>query len=353
MGERKSTVEKLDVLKGRRVLLTGHTGFKGSWLALWLHQLGAEVHGFAFDPNTEPALFQVARVAELLASDTRADLRDAAAVKACVDRVQPELLLHLAAQPLVRESYRDPSSTWASNVQGTVHVLDALRASPSCRAAVVITTDKVYANQEWDHPYRESDALGGHDPYSASKAACELVVESFRKSFFTQQGLRLASARAGNVIGGGDWAAERLVPDILKALDAGEPVPLRHPNSVRPWQHVLEPLSGYLCLARGLLADDTKASAWNFGPEAADALPVVELVRGLGAQPAVQPGEHPHEAGRLELDISRARHRLGWRPRWALAQALEATLSWHQAWRAGQDMQAFSLKQIEQYSLSP
>ncbi|WP_310736963.1 CDP-glucose 4,6-dehydratase [Inhella inkyongensis] len=348
-------MEKLDLLntlRGRRVLLTGHTGFKGGWLALWLHQLGAEVHGFALDPNTEPALFEVARVAEVLASDTRADLRDAAAIKACVARVSPELVLHLAAQPLVRESYRDPAGTWASNVQGTVHMLDALRGT-ACRAAVVITTDKVYANQEWDHPYRESDALGGHDPYSASKAACELVVESFRKSFFTDQGLRLASARAGNVIGGGDWAAERLVPDILKALDAGRPVPLRHPASVRPWQHVLEPLSGYLRLAAGLLEGEAGLdAAWNFGPEVADAQPVIELVRGLGAQASVQSGEHPHEAGRLELDIARARHRLGWRPRWPLNQALAATLAWHQAWRAGQDMQSFSLQQIEQYAPS-
>jgi len=341
----------LRALRGRRVLLTGHTGFKGGWLALWLHELGAEVHGFALDPNTEPSLFAVARVAELLASDTRADLRDAAAVKACVDRVQPELLLHLAAQPLVRESYRDPLATWATNVQGTAHVLDALRGVASCRAAVVVTTDKVYANQEWDHAYRESDPLGGHDPYSASKAACELVAASYRSSFLAAQGLRLSTARAGNVFGGGDWSADRLVPDVLKALDAGQPVELRNPQATRPWQHVLEPLSGYLRLAAGLLQDEPGLeTAWNFGPEASDALPVAALVEQLGARASRQPGEHPHEAGRLELDIARARQRLHWAPRWRLPAALAATLAWHQAWRgANTDMQAFSRQQIQQY----
>jgi CDP-glucose 4,6-dehydratase len=339
----------LSLLRGRRVLLTGHTGFKGGWLALWLQQLGAEVHGFALAPSTEPALFQVARVHERLASHTLADLRDAQAVRECVRRVQPELLLHLAAQPLVRESYREPLATWATNVQGTAHVLDALRGS-ACRAAVVITTDKVYENREWEHPYRECDALGGHDPYSASKAACELVVQSYRQSFLAAQGTRVASARAGNVIGGGDWAPERLLPDVLKALDEGRPVPLRHPSSTRPWQHVLEPLSGYLRLAAGLLGGEPDLeSAWNFGPEAGDALPVSSIVEQLGARATLQSGEHPHEAGRLELDIARARHRLQWSPRWRLREALQASLAWHQAWRAGQDMQAFSQQQIQQY----
>lgn len=346
----------LSSLKGRRVLLSGHTGFKGGWLTIWLHELGAEVHGFALDPATSPSLFETARVGELLASDTRADLRDAAAVKACVDRVQPELVLHLAAQPLVRESYRDPLATWATNVQGTAHLLDALRGIKCCKAALVITTDKVYANQEWDHPYRESDPLGGHDPYSASKAACELLAASYRSSFLAAQGLRLATARAGNVFGGGDWSADRLVPDVLKALDAGEAVPLRNPQATRPWQHVLEPLSGYLRLAAGLLEGEPGLeTAWNFGPEAGDALPVAALVEGLGASAARQPGEHPHEAGRLELDIARARHRLQWAPRWRLPEALAATLAWHQAWRGGKtEMQAFSRQQIQQYfSSSP
>ncbi|MFN4116494.1 MAG: CDP-glucose 4,6-dehydratase [Inhella sp.] len=344
----------LSQLKGRRVLLSGHTGFKGGWLAIWLHDLGAEVHGFALDPATTPSLFEVARVHELLVSDTRADLRDAAAVKACVDRVQPELVLHLAAQPLVRESYRDPLATWATNVQGSAHLLDALRGVASCKAAVVVTTDKVYANQEWDHPYRESDPLGGHDPYSASKAACELLAASYRSSFLSAQGLRLATARAGNVFGGGDWSADRLVPDVLKALDAGEAVPLRNPQATRPWQHVLEPLSGYLRLAAGLLQGEPGLeSAWNFGPEAGDALPVAALVEGLGATAVRQPGDHPHEAGRLELGIARARHRLQWAPRWRLPQALQATLAWQQAWRgASTDMQAFSRQQIQQYLAS-
>lgn len=344
----------LSSLRGRRVLLTGHTGFKGGWLAIWLHQLGAEVHGFALDPATRPSLFELARVGELLASDTRADLRDAAAVKACVDRVQPELLLHLAAQPLVRDSYRDPLATWATNVQGTAHVLDALRGVAACRAAVVITTDKVYANQEWDHAYRESDPLGGHDPYSASKAACELLAASYRSSFLAAQGLRLATARAGNVFGGGDWSADRLVPDVLKALDAGQPVALRNPQATRPWQHVLEPLAGYLRLAAGLWQGEPGLeTAWNFGPEASDALPVAALVEQLGARASRQPGEHPHEAGRLELDIARARHRLHWAPRWRLPEALAATRAWHQAWHDGADLQAFSRHQIQQYLASP
>lgn len=346
-------MENLDLLKhlrGRRVLLTGHTGFKGGWLALWLQQLGAEVHGLALDPATEPALFHVARVGTALASDTRADLRDASAVRACVQRVQPELLLHLAAQALVRESYRDPLATWATNVQGTAHVLDALRGT-GCQAALVITTDKVYENREWAYPYRETDPLGGHDPYSASKAACELLVQSYRHSFLAPQGTRVASARAGNVIGGGDWAHERLLPDVLAALDAGRPVPLRHPHATRPWQHVLEPLSGYLRLAAGLLRGEPElACAWNFGPEASDALPVAAVVEQLGARATHQAGEHPHEAGRLALDIARARQHLHWAPRWRLPQALAATRQWHDAWRAGHDMHAFTLAQIEQYA---
>lgn len=343
----------MSALRGTRVLLTGHTGFKGGWLALWLQRLGAEVHGLALDPPTRPSLYELAKLRLALASEVRADILDAAAVQACVDRVHPQLVLHLAAQPLVRESYRDPAATWAANVQGTVHVLDALRNSAHCKAALVITTDKVYENREWPHPYRECDALGGHDPYSASKAACELVVDSYRRSFFAAQGLQLASARAGNVIGGGDWAAERLVPDVLAAIDAGRPVTLRHPEAVRPWQHVLEPLSGYLRLAAGLLANESGlASAWNFGPEAADAQPVKALVAGLGARAEIDGDPGPHEAGRLELDISRARRLLGWSPRWTLQQALQRTLDWHQAWRANADLQALCLAQIAAYESS-
>ncbi len=343
----------LAALYGCRVLLTGHTGFKGGWLALWLHRLGAQVHGLALHPPSTPALFDIAGVARILSSDTRADIRNADALRACVRRTRPELVLHLAAQPLVRLSYRLPADTWATNVQGTVNLLDALREADDCRAAVAITTDKVYANREWDHPYREDDRLGGHDPYSASKAACELVIASYRESFLRTQGLRLASARAGNVIGGGDWAAERLVPDVLAALDRGQPVPLRNPEAVRPWQHVLEPLSGYLRLAAGLLQGEPGLdSAWNFGPEANDALPVEQVVQALGGTSQQQPGAHPHEAGRLELDIARARHRLGWRPRWRLGQALKATRDWHQAWRHGLDMHAFTNEQIRQYDSS-
>nr|WP_315207829.1 CDP-glucose 4,6-dehydratase [uncultured Albidiferax sp.] len=339
------------------VFLTGHTGFKGGWLALWLHALGAKVHGYALDPNTTPNLFEVARVVEVLASDTRADLSDLNALQAALTAAQPTVVFHLAAQPLVRASYADPLGTFATNVMGTAHLLEAVRTVSSVRAVVVVTTDKVYDNREWVYPYRESDALGGHDPYSASKGAAEIVTASYRASFFHTPGsAQIATARAGNVIGGGDWAADRLVPDCLKAFADQQPVQLRFPGAVRPWQHVLEPLSGYLRLAEALLDGPAAASAWNFGPDARGDATVGQLAQRLAAQwgqgarvDMPDGGQHPHEAGQLRLDITRARAELGWQPRWSLDVALAHTVAWHRAWLVGDDMAAASRAQIAAY----
>ena len=272
-----------DFWRGRRVLLTGHTGFKGSWLSLWLQAMGAELHGLALAPDSSPALFDEARVAEGMTSHL-GDIRDLATVRATFDATRPEVVLHLAAQPLVRASYADPVATYACNVMGTVHELEAARATPGVRAVVNVTTDKVYENREWRWGYREDEPLGGHDPYSSSKACADLVASAYRRSFLQAQGVRLASARAGNVIGGGDWAADRLVPDLLRAFDAGQSPEIRHPAAVRPWQHVLEPLAGYLLLAQRLcLEGEAFAQAWNFGPRDDDNRPVRWIVERLAS----------------------------------------------------------------------
>ncbi|WP_236183574.1 CDP-glucose 4,6-dehydratase [Pseudomonas protegens] len=345
--------------QGKRVLLTGHTGFKGSWLALWLQSLGAEVTGFALAPSTTPSLFELARVAEGL-NDKRGDLRDLGALLELIAQTQPEVVLHLAAQPLVREGYRDPLGTYSSNVMGTLNLLEAIRQTGGVRACVLVTTDKVYANQEWLWPYRENEALGGHDPYSSSKACCELLAQSYAASFFAperyaEHGLALATARAGNVLGGGDFAPQRLIPDVLRAWSAGEPVTLRYPQAVRPWQHALEPLAGYLQLAACLYEQGPGFNgAWNFGPGEADMCSVGEVVELLAHRWPESPGlrvepSDLHEAGLLRLDSSRARQHLAWQPRWSLRQCLEHTLDWHLAWRAGEDMRAVSLDQLNIY----
>jgi CDP-glucose 4,6-dehydratase len=353
------------VWRDQSVLLTGHTGFKGGWLALWLAGMGARVHGYALDPQPGPNLFEVAGVADRLAADTRADLADLARLRQALQAAQPRVVFHLAAQALVRPSYADPLATWATNVMGTAHLLEAVRGVPSVQAVVVVTTDKVYDNREWVYPYREGDALGGHDPYSASKGATEILTASWRASFFgTPQGhaARLVTARAGNVIGGGDWAPERLVPDCLQAFAAGRPVSLRYPGAVRPWQHVLEPLSGYLRLAERLLqaADDGLPTAWNFGPEAGGDATVLQVAQALAqrwgqgaAVEVVGAAGQPHEAGLLRLDVTQARARLGWRPRWSLAQALAATVDWQQAWQRGEDMARVCEAQIAEYVGAP
>jgi CDP-glucose 4,6-dehydratase len=359
VGLRKGALEGLVELHGRSVLVTGHTGFKGGWLALWLARLGAQVHGYALDPPTQPNVFEVARVGEVVASDTRADLADRAALAAALERARPEVVMHLAAQPLVSAGYDDPLATFATNVTGTAHLLEATRAVDSVRAVVVVATDKVYENKESGHAFSEVDPLGGHDPYSASKAAAEILVASYRSSFFADDagGARVASARAGNVIGGGDWAADRLVPDCMRAFAAGEPVRLRRPDAVRPWQHVLGPLSAYLALAARLLGDDGErfARAWNFGPDADDDASVGDVAQrtatlwGDGARVEREASSSFHEAGLLRLDSSLARSELGWAPRWPLQQALERTVAWHRAWQAGDDMQAASQAQIAEY----
>jgi CDP-glucose 4,6-dehydratase len=341
--------------KGRRVFVTGHTGFKGSWLCLWLQSAGAQVHGFATEPPTQPNLFTEAAVERGLASHTLADVRDASALSAALCRAAPELVLHLAAQPLVRRSYSEPVETYAVNVMGTVHLLEAVRACKSVRAVVNVTTDKCYENREWVWGYRENEALGGHDPYSSSKACSELVTAAYRTSYLDKAGVSLASARAGNVIGGGDWAADRLLPDFFRAVDAGQRVDIRHPEATRPWQHVLEPLAGYLRLAERLAEGGQRfASAWNFGPSDDGARSVRWILDYLcsrmpGAAWQHLDGPQVHEAAMLRLDSSRADAELGWAPRWTLPQALDATLAWHQAWRQGQDMREVCLQQIAAY----
>lgn len=347
---------------GRSVFVTGHTGFKGGWLSLWLHALGAKVHGYALNPPTDPSFFTTVGIQNLIASDTRRDLADLAALKAATVEAAPTVVFHLAAQPLVREGYRDPLGTIKTNVLGTANVLEAVRGCSSVEAVIVITTDKVYENREWMYPYREIDPLGGYDPYSASKAAAELVTASYRSSFFSatdEHGAKIASARAGNVIGGGDWGRERLVPDCLKAFESGSPVKLRYPNSVRPWQHVLEPIAGYLLLAETLCTSvgSEQSRAWNFGPNGdgdGSVLTVANTIAELwgdGAEVVLDDIEDlVHEAGLLRLDSSLAKAQLGWKPRWTLRTALERTVDWHRAWMRGDDMVTVGLAQIGEYS---
>ena len=346
----------------RRVLVTGHTGFKGGWLSHWLSFLGADVHGIALDPLATPNLFDVAGVKSILSTDKRGDITDFDQVAKALSTTQPEVVFHLAAQPLVRESYADPLGTLRTNVMGTANVLEAVRSCPSVRAVIVITTDKVYRNRESQHAYREPDELGGVDPYSASKACAELVVASYMTSYFI--GLdghspEVATVRAGNVIGGGDWSIDRLVPDCLRAADANEPLSLRFPTATRPWQHVLDPLGGYLALAEQLLESGHKAlpSTWNFGPDAAGTMPVrfivglVESALGQSIKVLTETDtDSPHEARLLALDSSQARSLLGWSPKWNVQEAVRRTVDWHQAWKGGADMASFTRSQIADYA---
>lgn len=340
---------------GRRVLVTGHTGFKGGWLALWLSRLGARVTGLALAPHTRPSLHALAEVDRLLEASHVQDLRDARGVADVIRQARPEVVFHLAAQALVRPGYRDPLATFATNIMGSAHVLDALRGLDSVRAAVIVTTDKVYRNREWPHPYREGDELGGHDPYSASKAAAELVTASYRDAFLTGQGVAVATARAGNVIGGGDWSEDRLLPDAVRAWQAGAVLAIRRPDATRPWQHVLEPLAGYLALARALVRDPALAGAWNFGPPADAAATVREVVTLAarawpGAQVEFQAApQGPHEAGLLALDVAQARARLGVRARWDLAQSVRRTLDWHRQVHLGASARACCEHDLDAY----
>ncbi len=343
--------------EGKRVLLTGHTGFKGSWLCLWLRELGAEVVGYAKGPPTEPSLYVSARIAEEI--ETRdGDVRDAGQVLDAFTAARPEIVIHMAAQSLVRRSFDDPVGTYATNVMGTVHVLDAARRTDSVRALVNVTSDKCYENREWLWPYREDEPMGGHDPYSNSKGCSELVTASFRRSFCSGPGAaRIASARAGNVIGGADWAKDRLVPDVIRAALSGRPAVLRTPDAPRPWQHVLNPLSGYLRLVERLWEDPAAADGWNFGPPDADAWPVRRIVERLAAtwegltweESPFDPGA-AHEATDLKVDSSKARSLLGWAPRWSIVTALDSIVEWHTRERDGEDPRELTLEQIRRFA---
>jgi len=346
--------------KGKNVFLTGHTGFKGSWMALWLQQLGANVTGYALQPPTDPSLFAIARVEDGMHSII-GDIRDLPKLQQAMQSAKPDIVIHMAAQPLVRLSYECPVETYATNVMGTVHLLESIRHTPSVCAVVNITTDKCYENKEWVWGYREHEPMGGYDPYSNSKGCAELVSAAYRSSFFNPEafekhGVALATVRAGNVIGGGDWAKDRLIPDIIAAFEVSKPVLIRNPHATRPWQHVLEPLGGYLTLAEHLYNEGPEyAEPWNFGPYDEDAKPVSWIVDamarqwGNGAKWDIEAGEHPHEATYLKLDISKARARLSWHPALRLDEALEKIIDWSQARAQGADMQEYTLKQIQDY----
>jgi CDP-glucose 4,6-dehydratase len=362
---RQSPVEELvdaEFWKGKTAFVTGHTGFKGGWLSLWLQALGAKVTGYALAPATDPSLFTLARVAEGMTSII-GDVRDAARLEDALASERPQIVFHMAAQALVRPSYAHPVETYATNVMGTAHVLEAVRKVQGVRAVVSVTSDKCYENREWVWGYRENESMGGYDPYSSSKGCAELVTAAYRSSFFppadhARHGVAVASARAGNVIGGGDWAQDRLVPDFVRAIVRGEAMPVRNPGAVRPWQHVLEPVHGYLMLAQKLWSDGPRYSeAWNFGPDDESARNVETVVTTLAAQwgggarwRLETAGGQPHEANYLKLDCSKAKTRLNWHPRWRLEAALAATAAWYKAWSAGADMRAFTLEQIRGYA---
>jgi CDP-glucose 4,6-dehydratase len=345
--------------RARKVLVTGHTGFKGSWLCLWLQSMGAEVVGYSAGSPSSPCLFDLAGVGDAM-TNVDGDIRDTAKVRDVVASQRPEVVIHMAAQPLVRRSYVDPVGTYATNVMGTVNLLDAVRQVDDVRVAINVTTDKVYENREWEWGYREGEPKGGRDPYSNSKACSELVTSAYRESFFgDESGVAVATVRAGNVIGGGDWGQDRLIPDVMRAALDREELLIRNPAAIRPWQHALNPLSGYLKLAESLWESNELADGWNFGPDDRDARPVqwiLERLSALWGEPIPwrhDGGSHPHEAMYLRLDSSKARVRLGWTPRWDLDQALTSIVSWYKAYREGEDLREHSLRQIEEFAEAP
>lgn len=344
--------------KGKKVFLTGHTGFKGGWLSLWLVSMGAKVTGYGLAPITTPNLFDVAAIDSLIEKSFIEDIRNLAGLQKAMTEVEPDILIHMAAQPLVRYSYANPVETYSTNVMGTVHVLECARKIDSVRATIVVTTDKCYENKEWIWGYRENESMGGYDPYSNSKGCAELVTSAYRESYFSSSNSanRIASARAGNVIGGGDWSEDRLMPDIIKAFEASTPLMIRNPLATRPWQHVLEPLSGYLILAQALYEQGSPfASGWNFGPRDVDNRSVQEVVEliishwGSEVRWEKEGSEQPHEANLLNLDCTKARTKLGWIPKWNLEIATQKIVEWQKAYRAGENMQKVSLSQINHY----
>lgn len=346
--------------RGKNVFITGHTGFKGSWLALWLYSMGAKVTGYALQPPTTPSLFQLCRLDELMESNI-ADIRNKDVLSKTLQTAEPEIVFHLAAQPLVRESYLNPVDTYEINVMGTVYLFEAIRKCQSIKAVVNVTTDKCYENKEWPWGYRENEPIGGYDPYSSSKGCSELITSSYRNSFFNDRDCQercvaIASARAGNVIGGGDWAKDRLIPDCIKALLNKEKIIIRSPDAIRPWQHVMEPLGGYLALAQKLYEKGTEyAEAWNFGPEDCDSKNVEGVVQrlcsawGEAAEFETPMGRYPHEANCLKLDISKAKSLLGWRPKWTLNTAIDKVVEWTLAYEQNQDIRSITLSQIQSY----
>lgn len=355
MGRVKGTVSP-SFWNGKRVYLTGHTGFKGSWLSLWLQQMGAIVKGYSLEPITYPNLFTQAKVAENMESEI-GDITDLNHITESMVRFNPDVLIHMAAQPLVRLSYQEPALTYATNVMGTVNVLESARKCTNLKAIVSVTTDKCYENKEWPWGYRENEPMGGHDPYSSSKGCAELVTSAYRSSFFsTKDSPNLASARAGNVIGGGDWSNDRLIPDILKAFEKKEAVIVRNPLATRPWQHVLEPLAGYLILAQNLYQDGSDyAEGWNFGPKDEDCKSVSWILDkmvskwGNGASWELDKNNNPHEAGYLKLDCSKAATQLNWYPKWNLNYTLESIINWHQNYLNGKNIQEQCLLEINKY----
>ena len=341
--------------QGKRVFLTGHTGFKGSWLSLWLYSLGAKVKGYGLAPPTTPSLFNEARIDSIVDSQI-GDIRDQEALYESMTTFNPDILIHMAAQPLVRYSYDAPIETYEVNVIGTAKVFEVARSCPNLKAIVNISTDKCYENDERSEGYKEGHPMGGYDPYSSSKGCAELVASSYRRSFLQEQGIGLASVRAGNVIGGGDWADDRLIPDILRSFEKNEPVVIRNPKATRPWQHALEPLSGYLILAQKLYEDQKEyAEGWNFGPNEQDVKPVdwildKMIVKWPNASWELDSNSNSHEAEFLKLDISKAKSKLGWKPVWGLSYTLEKIIAWHGAWLNKEDMQAACLAEIEEYT---
>jgi CDP-glucose 4,6-dehydratase len=344
----------------KKVLLTGHTGFKGGWLSLWLNSMGAEVFGYALKPDTSPNLFDVLQLETLISKSYISDIRDFSALNKVMQDIKPDVVIHMAAQPLVRYSYAHPIDTYATNLMGTVHVLEAVRQSNSVKAAVMVTTDKCYDNKEWVWGYRENDSMGGYDPYSNSKGCAELATTAYRQSFFTDKSgviqVGLASARAGNVIGGGDWSVDRLIPDAIKSFESNHELLIRNPNATRPWQHVLEPISGYLILAQALFEAPTEfSSGWNFGPGDSDVKTVEQVLEvlikqwGGGVSWRTEGSEQPHEANLLKLDCSKAKSKLKWGPKWGVETAIGLIVEWQRAFRTGENMREICMMQINQY----